>query len=194
MNLPLEEFAPLGPAASTLVALVTGMGFGFALERGGMGDARKLAAQFTLDDLSVLKVMFSALVTAMLGVFWLDRSGIVHASLIHLPATWTGAQFVGGLVFGVGFVASGLCPGTSWVAAVSGRIDGLAVLAGLFCGVAVFGSAFGWFQPLYDAGGRGGSTLAQWWGVSWGSTVAIVTAFALLGFGVAEWFERRGSQ
>ena len=59
------------------LALVIGAGFGAALEMAGLGNACKLAGQFTLRDFTVLKVMFSAILTAMLGSFWLGRLGLV---------------------------------------------------------------------------------------------------------------------
>ena len=38
---------------------------------------RKLAGQFYLTDFTVLKVMLSAILTAMLGAFWLGRFGLI---------------------------------------------------------------------------------------------------------------------
>src|SRR5438045_7374033 len=69
------------------IAVAIGIAFGFALERAGLGDARKLAGQFYFTDLTVLKVMFSAIVTAMLGVFWLARLGVIDLAKIYVPET-----------------------------------------------------------------------------------------------------------
>ena len=82
-----------------------GIAFGWALERAGLGSARKLAGQFYLTDLTVFKVMFSAIVTAMLGVFWLGRLGLLDLARVYVPETFLLPQLVGGLLFGVGFVA-----------------------------------------------------------------------------------------
>src|SRR5262249_21177452 len=60
-----------------MTALLIGIAFGWCLERAGLGDARKLTGQFYLTDLTVFKVMFSAIVTAMLGAFWLARLGVL---------------------------------------------------------------------------------------------------------------------
>ena len=68
MNAPFYEYGLLGDRTSLVIAIAIGVVFGFFLERGGLGDARKLAAQFYLTDLTVLKVMFSAIVTAALGL------------------------------------------------------------------------------------------------------------------------------
>ena len=77
MNAPYFEFGLFGESTGLVVALVLGLGFGWFLERGGMGNARKLAGQFYFTDHTVFKMMFSAIVTAMLGLFWLSRLGIL---------------------------------------------------------------------------------------------------------------------
>src|SRR5688500_14904367 len=100
-----------------------------------MGSARKLAGQFYLRDLTVFKVMFTAILTAMLGVFWLGWIGVLDLSRVYVPETWIVPQLAGGIVFGIGFVMAGLCPGTSCVSAATGRIDGLMTVAGMFLGI-----------------------------------------------------------
>ena len=66
-------------ADSLIVAFVIGTAFGCVLEQAGLGDAKRLAGQFYLRDFTVLKVMFSAIVTAMLGAFWLGRFGLARS-------------------------------------------------------------------------------------------------------------------
>ena len=63
---PFDLAATLGVTGSYLVYLGIGFGFGFILESSGFGDSRKLAAQFYFRELRVLKVMFTAIVVAML--------------------------------------------------------------------------------------------------------------------------------
>ena len=75
MSAPLIADGSLG--ASLAAAIALGAAFGFALERAGLGSARKLIGQFYGRDFTVMKVMFSALVVAMLGVFWLSRFGVL---------------------------------------------------------------------------------------------------------------------
>src|SRR5204862_7763701 len=122
-----------------LVAVAIGFAFGVALERAGLGSARKLTGQFFLRDFTVFKVMFTAIVTAALGLFWLGRFGIIDWSRLYVPETFLLPQVTGGLIFGAGFALAGLCPGTSCVAAARGRGDGAAGGGGLFAGVAVTG-------------------------------------------------------
>lgn len=174
-----------------MTALVIGIAFGWCLERAGLGDARKLAGQFYLTDLTVFKVMFSAIVTAMLGVFWLARFGLLDLHAVYVPETYLLPQLAGGLLFGIGFAAAGLCPGTSCVAAASGRGDGAMVVAGMFAGVVVTGLAFAPLRALYESTARGPLTLPQLLRVPYGVVVFAVVAMALGMFAAAERWERR---
>ena len=173
------------------VALVVGLGFGFFLEQGGMGNARKLAGQFYLTDFAVLKVMFSAIVTAMLGLFWLGRLGLVDVGTVFVPETYLWPHLVGGIVFGLGFVMGGLCPGTSCVAASTGRLDGVALMLGMGAGIVVFNEAFARLAVFYDSSPLGTVTLADLAGVSPGVAVLGVVLAALGAFRLAEAIERR---
>lgn len=185
-------------AAGLAVAGVTGIAFGAALERAGLGSARVLVGQFYLrgaagagPNFTVFKVMFSAIVVAMLGAFWLGRLGVLDLARVWVPGTWIAPQLVGGVIFGVGMVTAGLCPGTSCVAAASGRGDGVAVLAGMFTGVLATGLVFSPLRGFYESTARGPVTLADSLGVPYGVIVLVVVAVALLGFRVAERLEGR---
>jgi uncharacterized membrane protein YedE/YeeE len=191
MTAPFFEYGLFGESASLVVALVIGIAFGWFLERSGMGSARKLAGQFYLRDLTVFKVMFTAIVTALLGVFWLGWVGVLDVSRIYVPETWILPQLVGGLVFGAGFAMAGLCPGTSCVAAATGRIDGLAVVLGMFAGVFGTGLFFGRLADFYASTPRGTYTLPALIGTSYGVVVFVIVAVALLGFRAADWLEAR---
>jgi hypothetical protein len=190
---PLSETGVLGPAGVLLTAPLVGFAFGWFLERGGLGDARKLAGQFYFTDLTVFKVLFSALLTAMLGAFWLDRFGLLDLDLVYLPETFVLPQAAGGVLFGAGFLVGGLCPGTSCVAAAAGRIDGLGIIGGMLLGVAGFNAAFDWIAPFYDSTALGAVTFTDIAGISRGAGVALVTAVALAGFAVASRLERQRS-
>ena len=182
---PLTETGWLGAAGALLAAPLIGFAFGWFLERGGLGSAPKLAGQFYLTDLTVFKVMFSALLTAMLGAVWLDRLGVLQLDLVYLPETYVLPQALGGIVFGAGFLVAGLCPGTSCVAAAAGRRDGIGVMAGMLLGVLIFNVAFHWIAPLYSATPLGAIRLTDLAGTTHGVGIAAVTAVALAGFIVA---------
>src|SRR3954471_17792872 len=174
MSAPWFEFGYVGATGALFAALFIGVAFGWCLERAGMGNARKLAAQFYLTDLTVFKVMFSAIVTAMLGAFWLGRIGVLDLSRVYVPETFIVPQLIGGLVFGIGFAVGGLCPGTSCVAAATGRGDGVMLLSGMFSGVLITGLAFSKLENFYASTSRGAFTLPQLLHVPYGVAVAAV--------------------
>jgi uncharacterized protein len=189
MNAPFYQFGLFGENTSLVLALIIGLGFGFTLERAGFGSGRKLAAQFYLTDLTVFKVMFSAIITAMAGLYLFSRLGILDLSLIyHLP-TFLVPQLVGGLVFGMGFVVGGYCPGTSCVAAATGRIDGLVLVAGMVTGIWVFVEAYPLLEGFVNSSPMGELELPQLLGLSYGFVVILVIVSALVGFVIAERIE-----
>jgi hypothetical protein len=191
MSAPLYAHDLFGEGASLLVAVLIGIGFGFFLERAGFGSARKLMGQFYLDDLAVFKVMFSAIVTAMLGLRALAWLGVLDLALVPLVPTYWVAQIAGGLLLGVGFVVGGYCPGTSLAAVATGRLDGAAYAAGFLVGTAGFAAGFGWLGGLYEAGSLGERTLPEALGVAPAVVVLGVVLVALGGFAGAGWIERR---
>jgi uncharacterized membrane protein YedE/YeeE len=174
-----------------IAALMIGVAFGWFLERSGMGSARKLSGQFYLTDLTVFKMMFSAILTAMLGAFWLGRLGLLDLSRVYVPETFLAPQLVGGLVFGAGFAIGGLCPGTSCVAAASGRGDGLMLMAGMFSGVLLTGLLFKPLEHFYTSTARGPLTLPRVLHVPYGVVVAGIVCIAFVGFRLAEAVESR---
>jgi hypothetical protein len=107
MTAPLITSGALSPSYDLFFALLIGIAFGFFLERAGFGSARKLVAQFYLTDLSVFKVMFTALVTAMVGVIVLNRVGFLNIGELPLIGTYIVPMISGGLILGVGFVIGG---------------------------------------------------------------------------------------
>ncbi|MEM9530306.1 MAG: YeeE/YedE thiosulfate transporter family protein [Pseudomonadota bacterium] len=187
MIFPLE----LSGTASLISALAIGLVFGFFLEQGGMGDAQKIAGQFYLRDMAVLKIMFSAIVTASLGLFWFAKLGWLDYDRVFLLPTFVWPQVVGGMVFGAGFVVAGLCPGTSCVAAVSGRVDGAATLFGLFAGIIIFNEVFPWIEPFYRSGELGAVDLPGVWEISHGSILLLLVGVALGAFMISERLEHR---
>lgn len=155
MNTAIFPLQFANPEVGLLTAVVLGFLFGFSLERGGFGNARKLAAQFYLYDMTVFKVMFTAILVAMVGLYSLVGLGYMNLDLLWINPTFVWAQLVGGFLLGVGFIMSGLCPGTSVVSAASGRWDAVVTMLGIFAGTAVFAVAadvFPALERLYGAG------------------------------------------
>jgi hypothetical protein len=176
------------------IALFIGIGFGIFLEQGGMGSAAKISGQFYWRDLSVLKIMLSAIVTAAMGLFWFARLGWLDYGMVFVEPTFIWPQLVGGLLFGLGFVTGGLCPGTSCVAAASGRIDGLVLLLGLLIGIFIFNEAFSLIEAFYRSGSVGRSLLPDVLHISNITTLSILVLLAIAAFAVAELIEKRVRQ
>jgi uncharacterized membrane protein YedE/YeeE len=173
------------------IAVALGVPFGWLLERAGLGRARELVGQFYLTNLTVLKVLFSALVTAMLGAFWLDRAGLFDLGAVFVPETFAIPQALGGVLFGVGLLLAGLCPGTSCVAAATGRTDGVAVMVGLVLGIVAFNLAFDSLDQVYAATPLGLLTLPDVLRLPEGVVVALIAAMAVVMFAAAERVVRR---
>lgn len=181
--------APFGftGATSVLITLAIGFGFGFVLERAGFGNARNLAAQFYLHDMRVLKVMFTAIVTAMLLVFAASSVGLLDFSRVWVPPTYLGPAIVGGLVLGVGFIVGGYCPGTSLVSMSTFKVDGLFFVLGVFFGLFAFAESVPLVWQFWNhAGAAGRLTLFDFAGVDAGIVVFGVFAMAVGAFWFAE--------
>jgi len=194
MSAPFFKYGLFNDEVSLIVAVLIGIGFGFFLERAGFGNARKLAAQFYFTDMTVLKVMFTAIVTAMVGVYYLSVMGFVDLSLVYLNPTYLLPQVVGGLILGIGFVVGGYCPGTACVSASTGRYDGWAYVLGLFAGILFFGEVFPLVEDFYVSTSMGTITLPQWLHLPYGMMVFLVCVMALGAFAAAEWGEKKMAQ
>jgi uncharacterized membrane protein YedE/YeeE len=180
-----------GSGMSLLIALIIGIFFGFFLERGGLGNATKLVGQFYLYDMTVFKMMFTAIITAMLGLFWLSYFGFLDLSLVYIVPTYILPQIVGGLLFGIGFVMGGLCPGTSCIALTTGRIDGIILIPGMIFGIFVFGEAFPLIRDFYYSTPAGNVTFPQILNISYGTLVFVTVIIAIAGFVAAENIEKK---
>ncbi len=133
----------LDSTGALFAALLIGFFFGLALERAGFGSSRRLAGVFYFRDMAVVKVMFTALITAALGVAFVEQIGLIDAAsqIYHMPSYY-GAYIIAGLIFGVGFVMSGWCPGTAAVGLASGKLDALIFLVGGVIGSVFFNELF----------------------------------------------------
>lgn len=176
----------LSTGAFLAASVILGFFFGFFLERAGFSSARKLTDQFYFRDWGVLKVMFSAIVVAMLGLAWLALTGAVDMGQIYIPDAYLWPQIVGGLLLGSGFILGGYCPGTSVVAAATGKLDGLFFVLGIFAGI--FG--YGMIEPAIHnfnlSSALGPLTLQQLFHTSAGVVAFCVAAVAVAAFWAAE--------
>jgi hypothetical protein len=191
LMLPLAYHHEFGIAADLLVALVLGLGFGFCLERAGFGSARKLTAVFYLYDMAVVKVMFTAIVTTMVGLAVLSAAGALAISDLYIEPTAYAAQILGGLLFGAGFIVGGYCPGTSVVAIATGRRDAIAFALGMLAGVLSYAEFTPGVEAWIEATSRGEMTLPALSGIGMPWWAVAFVAFLLLAARGMNWLERR---
>jgi len=193
MNFPLSILTAVSAANpwTYLVFGVIGFAFGFTLEMSGFGDSRKLAAQFYFTELTVLKVMFTAIVTAMVLLFGAVGLGILDFNQVWVNTTYIWPGILGGLIMGVGFIVGGFCPTTSLASASTGKIDGMLFMLGGFVGAFLFGETERYFDNWYNnAGYYGRLTLDQVFNLPIGVVVLLVVLMALFMFWGAEQLER----
>lgn len=188
---PFYKFGFFGEQTSFILALITGVGFGFWLERAGFGNSRKLALQFYFRDLTVLKVMFTAIIVAMLGLLYLSLFGWIDLGKVYINPTFLGAQVVGGLILGIGFAIAGYCPGTSIVGAVTGNIDGVIYLLGALSGMIIFGEIFPAIEGLFYSGSMGSVTVPEYFGVSLGVVGFLAVLMAIGMFIGGDWLQKK---
>ncbi len=191
--LPLDSLFTEHRELGLVIAVAIGFGFGFVLERAGFGRATKLAAQFYLHDMTVFKVMFAAIITAMAGVWVADGVGLIEFRALAESAvsfTYLWPMLVGGLVLGAGFIISGYCPGTSVVATASGNLDGLVTFVGVIIGSVIYGELFPLIASFHTSGDQGFLFLPDVIGIPAPVLAAVIVAAAIGMFLGAEKVER----
>jgi rhodanese-related sulfurtransferase len=186
--LPLTEL--LGQYGSYFIYLLVGVAFGAALEIAGFGNSKKLAAQFYFKDMTVFKVMFTAIIVAMTLIFLSSAVGLLDYNLIWVPPTYLWPGIVGGLIMGVGFIVGGFCPGTSLVGMATGKIDAFFFVAGVLFGIFLFGETVSSFAVFFESSYMGRFTLPEYFGLSYGTVVLLIVVMALMMFWGAEIVER----
>ena len=193
MNFPLQDFITVSASNpwTYLIFGLIGFAFGFTLEMSGFGDSRKLAAQFYFTELTVLKVMFTAIAVAMTLLFGAVSLGILNFGQVWVNPTYLSSGILGGLIMGVGFIIGGFCPTTSLASASTGKIDGMFFMLGGFVGAFLFGETERYFTHWYNNSGYYGRlTLDQVFGIPVGWVVFLVVIMALFMFWGAERLER----
>lgn len=168
------------------IFLLIGMAFGAILEMSGFGDSRKLAAQFYLREMTVLKVMFTAIVVAAVLISLSVSIGLLDFEKVWVNPTYVMPGIVGGIVMGIGFIIGGFCPGTSIVAASTLKVDGIFFVLGVFLGVFAFGETVTWFEHFFHSTFYGRLTIPDWLNVPQGAVVLGLVVMALGMFWLAE--------
>ena len=174
-----------------IIALIAGVGFGFVLEQAGFSSTKKLVGLFYGFDFTVLKVFFTAGVTAMIGVLLFGQLGILDLSLIYVNPTFLWSALVGGAIMGLGFIIGGFCPGTGVCAAAIGKLDGLAFVFGSGLGVLIFAEGYPMFEKIYLTEAWGPVLFNEKLGMSKVVFAFLLTAIAFIAFYFTQLIENR---
>jgi uncharacterized membrane protein YedE/YeeE len=167
--------------------LITGILFGFFLQKGRVLRYDKQLGALRLVDLTIVKFMLSSILVAMVGVYLLKDLGLAQLSV---KPTILGGNILGGLIFGLGWGLLGYCPGTAVGALGEGRWDALWGILGMVAGAAVFAEAYPVLKrTVLTWGNLGKITLPQVLGVSHWVVIPLLILGAL---GLFIWLEKRG--
>lgn len=188
---PLIPQEIISPQWSNVIALLLGIAFGFILESSGFSSSRKLAGVFYGYDFVVLRVFFTAAITAMLGLLYFNHLGWIDMSFVYINPTFLTSSIVGGLVMGLGFIMGGYCPGTSVCGAGIGKIDAMVFTGGLFIGIFLFSEAFPFFENFYYKGDMGNPLVYDVLGISAELFVFLLILVALAAFYFTSKIEKR---
>jgi len=119
------------PPLKLLLGLITGILFGFLLQKGRVAKFPVIVGQFLLRDWTVARIMLTAIAVGSIGVYVLVSTG---AAALHVKPALLGGVILGGLLFGAGIALFGYCPGTSVAACGEGRRDAMVGVAGMLFG------------------------------------------------------------
>ena len=148
----------------------------------GVGTYHILIGQLLFQDWTVVKIMLTAIVVGMVGIFTLHHFAKVN---LHTKPTKLAANIVGGLLFGAGFALIGYCPGTAAAAVGQGSWDALFGMAGLVVGSWIYAEMSGTVKNTIEKWGNLGKltfydVLPAGKGVVVACTAVLLTAFLIL--------------
>lgn len=169
-----------------LYGLITGLLFGFLLQKGRVLRYEKQISALLLKDMTIIKFMLTSVTVAMVGTYLLVD---LELAKLSIKSTILGANIIGGLLFGLGWGALGYCPGTSVGAVAEGRWDALWGVAGMLAGASLFAALFPAMKAsVLTWGDFGKITLPQLLGINhWLVIVPFVIGTLLL----FRWLEKK---
>lgn len=188
---PLIPLNIIDPSWNNVIALVIGIAFGFVLENSGFSSSRKLAGVFYGYDFTVLKVFFTAAITAAIGLYYFHFMGWLDLSLVYVNPTFLTSAIVGGVIMGLGFIMGGYCPGTSYCGAAIGKIDAIVFSLAMTFGIFVFSEFYPLLEGLYTSNYLGSITVYEVLGLPVGWFMLILIVVALVAFFVADQVKKR---
>lgn len=188
---PLIQSGFIPQAWDNVLAVLLGMAFGFVLESSGFSSSRKIIGTFFGYDFVVVKVFFTAAITASLGLLYLNYLGLVNFSQLYIQPTFLTSAIVGGIIMGFGFSMGGFCPGTSVCSIATGRIDAMVFFGGMFIGVFLFSESFPLWEKMYYSGSQGAKMINDAFGISPELFTFILVIVAIGMFFGASWVQKK---
>jgi uncharacterized membrane protein YedE/YeeE len=188
---PLIPNGIIGGDWDFVIAIILGIIFGFILEASGFSSSRNITGVFYGYNFVVLRVFFTAVIVAMVGLMYFDYFGWIDLSKIFILPTYLWPMILGGVIMGVGFIMGGFCPGTSFTAIAIGKLDGLIFTVGLYLGIFVFSESFPLFENFYTSGNLGNVTLTEFTGIPAKWFAIAFTVIALAAFWITMLIEKR---
>ena len=129
-----------GSRLHLFAGLLTGIVFGFLLQKGGVANYEVLIGQLLLTDFTVIKIIITAIITGMIGIYFMKARGLIQ---LHPKPGSIGSVVIGGLLFGIGFGLLGYCPGTLAGAVGQGNLDALfGGTTGIIVGAGVYAKIY----------------------------------------------------
>jgi hypothetical protein len=161
--------------ASIWIGLLSGIVFGFVIQRIGATNPHRMARAHLMLEPDIPMFMLLAVLFSAWGLWGLEAVGA--ASTMVLPVSVV-ATLVAAILFGVGWGLAGYCPGTCWAAVGEGRMDAVFALLGGLCGTALFAHFHEWvIPPVYESTSVGPVTLPDWLGSSLAGVLALSALF-----------------
>lgn len=170
-----------------IYGIVTGILFGFLLQKGRVIRYDQQLGALRLRDMTIVKFMLSTVLVGMVGVYLLRDLGLADLSV---KETLLGGNIIGGLIFGMGWGLLGYCPATQLGALGEGRWDAFWGILGMLAGAALFAEAYPALKKtVLTWGSFGKITLPQVLGVHhW----FIIPVLVIGGLALFRWFEKKG--
>ncbi len=178
-------------ADKLILGLVTGLVFGFLLQRGGVTRYRVIVGQFLWTDHTVLRTMLTAVVVGSIGIYAMHQFGDVP---LHVKGATVLANVLGGLIFGVGMVVLGYCPGTGIAALGDGSRHAAFGILGMLAGAALYAECYPLLKGnLLAVCDLGKVTLPEVTGLSPWVFVAVLFVMALVLFAILKFTDSRST-
>jgi uncharacterized membrane protein YedE/YeeE len=125
--------------------------FGWILSRSGAADYDYIQAMFRFESFQLYGIIGTAVLVTAPGLLLLKRRPFTlfgHPLYVKAKPVHPG-NVAGGILFGVGWSITGMCPGPILVNVGEGKLYALAALAGALFGAAAFASSYRWLRAPF---------------------------------------------